>query len=275
MDQVLKKLFGTTKIDWSDNETFSKIKEYVDTDIQEKLNNHVADFVCEHFHTPERRIQFKREKISSEGDFLTKKHYAVHVKDNEGLACDKFSFTGIDIAKNELPEKIKSLLQNLVQDMMKNKWVGEAEIQPRLREIYNQYSSFEMKDIGFIKNLSTPKNTISETLFMSEKGAGVHARSANNYNQLVDLLNLNNKCEKIKQSDRFQYVYLKTDNKFGIDCIAWKDRYPNEFREIFEVDYKAMFEKTIISPMKKFLENHKGGTFVAGQTMLTENLFDL
>lgn len=60
MDAVLKKLFGTTKVNWNDNDTFSKIKDYVDNDFQEKLNSYCADFICGKFFTDQRRIQFKR-----------------------------------------------------------------------------------------------------------------------------------------------------------------------------------------------------------------------
>lgn len=42
-----------------------------------------------------------------------------------------------------------------------------------------------------------------------------------------------------------------------MDCIAWKDKYPQEFGEYFEVDYEKMFEKTVMSPLTKFLENHR------------------
>ena len=112
MDNILKLLFKTTKIDWYDKETFAKIKAFVDTKFQNALNNHVADFICDTFKTDQRRIEFKREKISSEGEYCAKKRYVVHVRDNEGLECDKFSYTGVDIAKNELPDSIKKLLKD-------------------------------------------------------------------------------------------------------------------------------------------------------------------
>ena len=60
MDAVLKKLFGTTKINWNDEKTFLTIKDYVDNDFQIKLNDYCADFICGKFFTDQRRIQFKR-----------------------------------------------------------------------------------------------------------------------------------------------------------------------------------------------------------------------
>lgn len=277
MDNVLKILFKTTDINWDDPETFKKIKTFVDDKFQKVLNQHVADYICERFHTSERRIEFKREKISSEGDYLCKKRYVVHVRDNEGVECDKFSYTGVDIAKNELPQKIKDLLKNLVENMMRNKWRGNEHIQPEIMKIYEEYASFSIDDIGFIKNLSTPKEA---TGFLTmEKGAGVHARAAEAYNQLIEHLKITNKHDKINKGDRFHYIYVKSSNKYGLDSIAWKDRYPKEFSEIFEVDIDTMFDKTVVSPLKKFLECHNATYFDPNNIVIPgedgKSLFDL
>ena len=277
MDNVLKVLFKTTDVNWDDPEVFKKIKTFVDEKFQVVLNKHVADYICDQFHTPERRIEFKREKISSEGDYLCKKRYVVHVRDNEGVECDKFSYTGVDIAKNELPQKIKDLLKKLVENMMRNKWRGNEHIQPEIMKIYETYSTLDINDIGFIKNLSTPKEA---TGFLTmEKGAGVHARAAEAYNQLIEHLKITDKHEKINKGDRFHYIYVKTNNKYGLDCIAWKDKYPKEFEQIFELDMDTMFDKTIVSPLKKFLECHNATYFDPNNILIQGedgiNVFDL
>ena len=159
MDNILKLLFKTTKIDWYNKETFTKIKSFVDTKFQNALNNHVADFICNTFKTDQRRIEFKREKISSEGEYLAKKRYVCHVRDNEGLECDKFSYTGVDIAKNELPDTIKKLLKDCVEGMMKFDW-DNSIFQKKIMEIYDIYSNLPIKDTAYIKNLNTPKESI-------------------------------------------------------------------------------------------------------------------
>ena len=277
MDNILKLLFKSLDINWDDPETFQRLKKFVDEKFQKVLNDHVADYVCETFYTPERKIEFKREKISSEGDYLAKKRYVIHVRDDEGVESDKFSYTGVDVAKNELPQRLKDLLKQLVENMMRNKWRGNDYIQPALLKMYDEFSSLDLNDIGFIKNLSTPKEATG--FLKMEKGAGVHARAAEAYNQLIDNLNLNSKYEKIRQSDRFHYIYVKKGNKYNQDCIAWKDKYPKEFKKIFEPDINRMFDKTIVSPLKKFLETHAASYFdpnnilVKGKSGLS--IFDL
>ena len=85
LDSIIHRLFGRTNINWYDKETFTKLKTFIDTKFQDLLNNHVAEFICNRFKTDQRRVEFKREKISSEGEYCAKKRYVVHVRDNEGL----------------------------------------------------------------------------------------------------------------------------------------------------------------------------------------------
>ena len=276
LDSIIHRLFGRTDIDWYDKETFLKLKTFIDTKFQDLLNNHVAEFICNRFKTGERRVEFKREKISSEGEYCAKKRYVVHVRDNEGLECDKFSYTGVDIAKNELPDTIKKLLQDCVEGMMKENW-NNSKFQDKIQEIYDIYCKMPIKDIAFIKNLNTPKE--AKGFLEMEKGAGVHARSAEYYNQIIKKLKIDNKNESINQGDRFYYVYIKSNNMFGIDCIAWKDHYPKEFEKIFEVNKEKMFEKTVISPLDDFIEHHNFADFdpnniiIKGKSNLS--LFDI
>lgn len=276
MDAILKKLFGTTKVDWNDNDTFSKIRNYVDNDFQEKLNNYCADFICGKFFTDQRRIQFKREKISAQGEYTAKKHYIVHVYDNEGLPCNKWAYVGVEIKKNELPNTIKKLLIECAQGLIEFNW-DNNKFQNKIRQMYDYFCNMSIKDISYIKNLGTPKKM--EGFLAAEKGAGAHAKAAEFYNQIITKLGIDNKYEQIRQFDRFHYLYVKENNKFGINVIGFKDRYPKEFEKLFEVDRDKMFAKTVLAPFKQIIINHKFGEFnptettVLGQDNIS--IFDL
>lgn len=258
MDAVLKHLFGNKRPDWDNPADFNKIKDYIDGEFQQDVNQYCADFLCKKFWTDQRRIEFKREKISSEGEYLAKKRYIVHVRDNEGHPCDKFSFTGVEIKKNELPEAIKNLLSQCVENIIKYDWNNEL-FQNEIRKIWDIYITLGIKDISYIKNLNTPKENMG---FLSlEKGAGVHARAAQYYNDLIKKLKIMNKYEEIRTSDRFYYTYIKTNNEYGIDVIGFKDRYPKEFEELFTIDRETMFSKTCLSPLKQIIINHNFSNF--------------
>lgn len=276
MDAVLKNLFGTTKVDWNNNQTFNTIKTYVDNTFQQKLNSYCADFICNKFFTDQRRIEFKREKISAQGEYTAKKHYIVHVYDNEGLPCNKWAYVGVEIKKNELPNTIKKLLQEAVEGLIEFNWDNNT-FQNKVREMYDYFCGMSVKDIAYIKNLGTPKKM--QGFLSAEKGAGAHAKAAEFYNQIITKLGLDNKYEQIRQFDRFHYLYIKENNKFGINVIGFKDRWPKEFDSLFEVDRDKMFEKTVLAPFKQIIINHKFGTFNPTETVILGedkvSIFDL
>lgn len=257
MDSVLLKLFGTTDIDWNSDETIQKIKDYVDHEFQDDINKHCADFLCDTFFTDQRRVEFKREKISAQGDFLAKKHYVCHVVDNEGFRCDKFTYTGVDVKKNELPDSIKNLLKAAIEGFMIEDW-SNNKFQVKIREIYNQFCELPIEKMSYIKNYSTKK---SAEYFDLEKGANAHAKAAEYYNQVLRETGLSSKYEFINMGDRFHYFYCHTDNPYGIAEIGYKDKWPKEFNKLFKPDINLMFQKTCMAPLRGFMENHAFAKF--------------
>ena len=274
MEAIIQHLFGVKHVDWNDKETFEKIKDYVDNTFQKQLNDYCADYICEKFKTDQRRIEFKREKLSAQAEYTAKKRYIVHVYNDEGLDVNKWSYTGVDIKKNELPDSIKKLLEECVQGLIEFDWNNE-KFQTKIKEIYDIFETMSIKDLAYIKNLNTPKE--STGFLMMEKGAGAHAKAAEYYNQIVKEMKLEHKYDLIQANDRFHYVYIKTNNKYGINVIGFKDRWPTEFDNLFEVDRIKMFEKSVISPLKQICINHNYATFDPSNIPLTKecSLFDL
>lgn len=274
MEAVIQHLFGTKHVDWNDKEKFEKIKDYVDNTFQKSLNDYCADFICKKFYTDQRRIEFKREKLSAQAEYTAKKRYIVHVYNDEGLDVNKWSYTGVDIKKNELPNSIKKLLEECVQGLIEFDW-DNSKFQSKIKDIYDTFENMEIKDLAYIKNLNTPKE--STGFLTMEKGAGAHAKAAEYYNQIIKELNIENKFDAIQPSDRFHYLYIKSNNKYGINVIGFKDRWPTEFNSLFEVDRIKMFDKQVISPLKQIMINHGYSTFDPSNIPLnTEcSLFDL
>ena len=258
LSRVVKHVFPDKVIDWNNRNDVNKIIQFVDGTLQQKLNTHCANFICERFKTSERRIEFKREKICSGGDFVAKKRYVLRVLNNEGIDCDKFTYMGVDIKKNELPTEIKNLLCEIVEDGILTGF-NNNEYQKRIRKIYEQYQNLSLNEIAFIKNYNTEKKSIG--FLQSEKGANAHAKAANNYNMLLERFKLTSIYEPIKVGDRFRYAYVNSSNPYGLDVIGWKDIYPKEFEDKFQIDRTKMVEKTVMSPLKRFETNHQWSPF--------------
>ena len=59
--------------------------------------------------------------------------------------------------------------------------------------------------------------------------------------------------DEIRVGDKVRLCYIEPGNEYGIDQIAYKPgQWPKEFDEIFKVDYKKMFFKIILDPLKAF-----------------------
>jgi hypothetical protein len=77
-----------------------------------------------------------------------------------------------------------------------------------------------------------------------------HAKAAYYHDILLDKLDIASKFEKFKSGDKVKQLYVKTPNKYGIDIIGFKYKYPKEFEDIFQVDYERMFEKVLFSAIE-------------------------
>jgi hypothetical protein len=84
----------------------------------------------------------------------------------------------------------------------------------------------------------------------TQKGAGANARAAIYFNHILEDLGLKSKYDEIRVGSRIRFAYVNKNNKYGINVIGWVDKYPEEFKDIFEIDYSCMFDKVMLSPLK-------------------------
>jgi DNA polymerase elongation subunit (family B) len=238
-------------------ENIQKISKKVDKFV-DKVNEY-CDEICEnYFHSPLKRIEFKRETFCTEGAFVAKKRYVLHVRDDEGVPVDKFKYTGVDIKKTELPSEIRDVLKEIVEGMLVENW-SHSRYKDKLRETWNKFIEYSPKEIGFWKGYNTEKE--SDGFLQSEKGSGAHVKAAHYHNDIIEKLGLRERYEKIQVGDRLRFIYVKKANPYRIECIGWKEDFPKEFKEIFEVDYERMFDKVVLSPLKRFQEINNWSDF--------------
>ena len=66
---------------------------------------------------------------------------------------------------------------------------------------------------------------------------------------------MDKKYALINVGDKIQTIYIKPTNVYGINQIGFPPKqWPEEFNDIFEVDYPTMMEKVVISPLKGLLK---------------------
>ena len=215
----------------------------------EAVNDHMFHITRDHFHSPLRRIEFKREKFCSEGAFVAKKRYVVRVRNNEGAPCDKFSYTGLEVRRSEHPDAVKDMLRHVIETSLDEGW-SNTQYKEEVTKLWSKFREFEPGDVAYWKGYNTEKKTTG--FLTSEKRTGSHARGAHYHNHILEHLNLLGKYDKIRVEDRIRFAYLYKTNVYGIDVISWKDEYPEEFKDIFEIDYPKMFSKILQRPLEPF-----------------------
>ena len=234
----------------------SEIKEMlkeIDEFVSVEVNTYSKDLVNRECHTTEgHNIKYEREVLASEAMFFKKKHYLMHLIDVEGKQVDKFKYMGIAVKKGELPVGIKSFLKDIYENTCRNGW-GYDDYRGYLDEVYEQFIQYDYDEIAFWKGYRTEKE--STGFLQVEAKAGAQVRGLHYHNQLLEDLKIQSKYTEIRLGDMIRYCYINNTNEYNIDVISFIDgEFPDEFRELFTIDYLKMFHKLIIKPLKNYTE---------------------
>ena len=241
-------------INWSDDDKlklWNKLNDFVNN----TLNVFVQDLTKRWCHTEHPEVlTYALEYVGDSGVYESKKHYGVRKILQEGPEIvNKIKYSGIELKKAAIPKKIKEFLGEIYSSTLTKEWT-DSDFKDYILKIYPEFEKLDINDISIWKGYNTGREA-SGFLQMTKGTTGI-AKACTFYNQLIGKqgLNIASKYESILIGDKVRFCYIRPTNKYGIDVIAFKDgQYPDEFREIFEVDYQTMFDKLIKSPLKNFL----------------------
>jgi len=200
------------------------------------------------------RFIFKREKICDVACFFKKKRYVLHVLDDEGTPSNEFKYVGVEVKRTTMPPSLKPLVKNIIETMLLTQ--NHQKTNQVVSEVYDKFIQLSVEDIAEVSGIKGLErySTLCEG-FKTAKGMPHHVKAAYFYNELIKRLGIEKKYEKIQSGDKIRHMALKTPNRFGIKKIAYKYYYPDEFKQLFQLDYEAMFEKIVYSIVKRFYEN--------------------
>ena len=161
--------------------------------------------------------------IAKTGLFITKKRYGLKIINDAGRKVNKIHVKGLDTIRSNFALAMKNLLSKVLEDILAN--VPKDKIDERIMKFKRNMSMLHydvmanpigVKGIGKyeVKDTDSPFSTF-------RKGAPVHVKAAINYNSLLEYWYEGRKYEKITNSTKIKWVYLK-DNEFGFDTIGYK-----------------------------------------------------
>lgn len=248
------------------------ITKDLDEFVNKDINEHCAKIVNERFNTTQGdNIAFSREKFCMEAMFFSKKHYILHIVDKDGHKTDEFDYKGVDIAKNELAPLVKTFLKSIFEKICRERW-NQERFNQELEEVWNDYKTLPFEEIK--RNTGWNTNKKSTGFLKVESKTGTHVKAAHYYNQMIEHLGVKGKYEELKVGDDVQWCYINQDNPFNIEVIGYKDIYPKEFNDVFQVDYNLKFEKDIVKPLQHLCDIMHWIPFNPNE-QTAQNIFDL
>jgi len=240
-------------------------------DIEDDLNVHIEKWARDTLLTKDPRFVFKRESICDRGIFLQKKRYVLHKLDDEGVPCNKFKYTGVEVVRTTMPNAIKPYVKKIIEHMIMTE--NQNTTNEIFEETYEIFKSLPIKDIAFVMGVKEyEKYSIHTKDWMVKKGTPIHVKSSIYYNKLLDHYGISKKHEYISSGDKIRYFYT-IPNKFGLNSLGFKYDLPPEFTQDFKVDYEKMFDKIVYSVIDRFYKNVDWKSFKPGQAVNLD-LFD-
>ena len=183
--------------------------------------------------------------------FFKRKLYLVHIIDDEGNRVDKFKYSGIGVKKTLIPAEMKPLLKHIYEKTCIERW-GYPEYQSYLNKMFEQFKQYDIESIAMNQAYNTEKQVTG--YLTSEKGTLSAVRAAHYYNHMLKEFKIEHQYDQIMLGDIIHYAYIYKNNQYNIDVIAYKNKFPDEFKQVFKIDYELMFEKLFVDTLKGYVE---------------------
>ena len=222
-------------------------------EIEDYLNTEIKKWGAEALRSTDCRLNFKREAIADVGLFLQKKRYVIHILDEEGIPCNKFKYTGVEVVRTTMPTPIKPHVKRIIETMLMTKSLTETN--KVFKEIYDMFKTLSVDELAFIMGCKGYEKYAAQCDgFSTAKHMPIHVKAAYYHNILLEKFNVLKKYEKIGSGDKVRFFYARQPNKYGISVLGFKYYYPKEFTSVFEPDHEKMFEKIVFSVIERFYE---------------------
>ena len=253
----------------TDKQINPKVHEIVD-ELDKVVNTEIIEWARNELFSTDPRFVFKREVISDVGIFLQKKRYILHILDEEGVAVDKFKYTGIELVRSTTPKKVKKIIEKITQTALLTQEFKLTNHE--YRQGYDEFLKLDPSEIAArtsINNLE--KYAEGASLYKFKNATPSHVKGAIAYNILIKELKIDDKFEEIQAGQKVKKLYC-AKNKYGLDAITYISTLPEEFG--IKIDWDKMFSKLVTQPTERLYEAIGWTLPEVGKEIQTD-LFDL
>jgi DNA polymerase elongation subunit (family B) len=234
--------------------------------IQEFINQSYDLFAKKFLNCDKHRFDIKQECIAKSAFWVTKKRYGQWIINDGGVTCDRLDVKGLDIVRSNFPPAFRKLMTDVLQGILSN--TDKEILDDTIMSFKKKMKTLPIEEIALptgVKNLNkfadkrygNKKIYGNQGIFTSMyKGTPVHVKAAWVYNDLLKHFGLNN-VEKIKNSEKIKWVYLK-QNPLSIAQIAFKGYDdPKEIMDYIKkyIDHNKLFDKALQKKIDMFYDS--------------------
>jgi DNA polymerase elongation subunit (family B) len=239
---------------------------YKTSQVVEKYINDSWDGFCKHFLNSDTHfLNIKQEYVSESGLWIAKKRYAQKIITEKGVLISqmtngakewKLDVKGMDVVRSNFPKAFREFMSGILIDILnisEKKKIDDKVL--AFREDMKQKPMFDIMFPTGVKELKKYKTKKEKGQMFGDrvKGTPVHAKSALNYNDLMDYYKIT-ASQPILDGEKIKWTYLK-QNPFGIESCAVKGfEDPEEILKFITqyIDYEKIFTASLENKLGDF-----------------------
>jgi DNA polymerase elongation subunit (family B) len=239
---------------------------YKTSQVVEKYINDSWDGFCKHFLNSDTHfLNIKQEYVSESGLWIAKKRYAQKIITEKGVSIAqitngakewKLDVKGMDVVRSNFPKAFREFMSGILIDILN---ISEKKkIDDKVLAFREEMKLKPMFDIMFptgVKELKKYKTKKEKGQMFGDrvKGTPVHAKSALNYNDLMEYYKIT-ASQPIMDGEKIKWTYLK-QNPFGLESCAVKGfEDPKEILKFITqyIDYEKIFTASLENKLGDF-----------------------
>ena len=255
---LVKKRFPTMDFD-SETMMSKRILDVAD-EMQGFLNKSYDYFAKNFLNLDKHRFEIKQELIAKSGLFIVKKRYGMKIINDNGVKVNKLHVKGLDLVRSNFPKAMGKLLKDVLEDILAT--VPKDKIDDRIINFKESMKLVDFDKIAMptgVKNLKKYSAGKNGNFTQFAKGAPAHVKAALTYNDLLDHFGVGGKYEKISNSEKIRWVYLK-QNELGLESCGYKGyEDPPQIIDFVKrnIDYKKMYAQMLEKKIMMFYDTLK------------------
>jgi DNA polymerase elongation subunit (family B) len=240
----------------------AEIVAFLDRACQNKIEPFIAkcyDELGVYVNAYQQKMHMKRESIADKGVWTGKKHYVMHVHNEEGVAYStpKMKMVGIEAVRSSTPKVCRESIKKALTILMTG---GKEPLIDFIEEFRQKWKKMSFEEVAFPRGVkltyfrNIDGRNVPMKYSLTDKSLPIQVRASLVYNQMVEAKGLTNKYKLIGEGEKIKFCYLMKPNPVHHNVFASPGELPPEFGLNGYIDYDLQFDKAFLDPIKSITD---------------------